>query len=427
MIDFRAEPASPTRSFPVSQPAVDTSKSHLIPECQARPGDDPIFALNAEAVRRARAGEAIVNATLGALMEDDGRLALLPVVAEALAAVPPERAAAYAQIAGDPPFLKAVIADLFGEGPLAAQSVAVATPGGTGALHHAVTACLQPGDALLTSSYFWGPYKTIAQHTRRKIETFPMFDASARFDAAAFGTALEAQMRRQGRALVILNSPCHNPTGYSLDDAEWKAVARVLRQAAAHGPVTLCVDFAYARFGAGNPLAWVATIEPLLGDVLLLVAWSASKAYAQYGARIGALVATHPDPAERERLFQALSFGCRGTWSNCNHLGMLAITELLRDPALRARADRERERLRTLLGQRVAAFNAAAQAAGLRHPRYEGGFFVTVFAPDGERTAAHMRERGVFVVPQPGAVRVALCGTPVRDVPRLVEALAGAL
>jgi aromatic-amino-acid transaminase len=407
----------------VSQPAVD-ARSHLVPDAQSRAGDDPIFALNAEAQRRAKAGESVVNATLGALMDDEGRLATMPVVTEALAAVPPERGAAYAQIAGDPPYLLAVVRDLFGDGPLAAQSVAAATPGGTGALHHAVVNTLQPGDALLTTSFYWGPYKTIAQHTRRRVETFPMFDAGGRFDADACGAALEKQVKQQGRALLIVNSPCHNPTGYSLDDAEWKAVAEATRRAAVHGPVTLCVDFAYARFGAGDPTAWVRHVEPLLGDVLLLTAWSASKAFAQYGARVGALVATHPDPAQRERIFQALSFSCRGTWSNCNHLAMLAITELLRDPALRARADRERERLRGLLSQRVAAFNEAAHKAGLRYPRYEGGFFVTVFVADGERTAAKARERGVFVVPMQGAVRVALCSTPARDVPRLVQALA---
>jgi len=411
----------------VSRPAVDVRASHLIPDCQARPGDDPIFALNAEAVRRARAGESVINATLGALMEDDGRLAVMPVVFEALAAVPPERGAAYAQIAGDAPFLQAVVADLFGAGPLAQQSVAAATPGGTGALHHAVTSFLQPGEALLTTSFFWGPYQTIAQHTRRRVETFPMFGADGRLDVAGFEQTLGGQIDRQGRALVVLNSPCHNPTGYALDGAEWQAVARVLRAAATRGPVTLCVDFAYARFDIGDPLAWVRHVEPALGEVLLLVAWSASKAFAQYGARVGALVATHPDPAERGRIAQALSFACRGTWSNCNHLGMLAITELLRDPALRARADRERERLRALLGQRVAAFNDEARRAGLRHPRYEGGFFVTVFAPDAERTAARLRERGVFVVPLAGAVRVALCSTPVGDVPRLVRELAAAV
>ena len=47
----------------------------------------------------------------------------------------------------------------------------------------------------------------------------------------------------------------------------------------------------------------------------------------------------------------------------------------------------------------------------------------TVFTPDAQATAATMRERGVFVVPLQGAVRVALCSTPASEVPRLVEAL----
>src|SRR5258707_5751072 len=29
----------------------------------------------------------------------------------------------------------------------------------------------------------------------------------------------------------------------------------------------------------------------------------------------------------RSRIASALSFACRGTWSNCNHLGLLAIAE----------------------------------------------------------------------------------------------------
>ena len=58
------------------------------------------------------------------------------------------------------------------------------------------------------------------------------------------------------------------------------------------------------------------------------------------------------------------------------------------------------------------------------YPRYEGGFFVTVFTPNATRTAESMREDGVFVVPLPGAVRVALCATPKVKAPRLVESLA---
>ena len=42
---------------------------------------------------------------------------------------------------------------------------------------------------------------------------------------------------------------------------------------------------------------------------------------------------------------------------------------------------------------------------------------------DQER-AIRMKEKGVFVVPQKGALRVALCSVAEKDIPRLCEALA---
>ena len=412
-----------------STTATPASGSPLIPAAAGRPGDDPIFLLNAEANARAKRGESILNATLGALMEDDGTLAVMPSVIAAISRVPAKRSAGYAPILGDPGFLQAVIHDVLGGGPLAGQAVAAATPGGTGALHHAIANFLEPGQSVLTTSWFWGPYHTIATHARRGLSTFPMFEGrdhagSPRFHVAAFQEALERQVAAQGRALVLLNFPCHNPTGYTLDDDEWSAVAEVVRSAGEKGPVAFLLDLAYARFGAPASPGWARHAERMLDSATLLLAWTASKSFAQYGARIGALVALHPSAAQRESIRAALGYSCRGTWSNCNHLGQLAITSLLVDPELRARADVEREALLAILRPRVEAFQREARAAGLAHPRYEGGFFVSVFTPDAEATARSMREDGVYVVPMPGAVRVALCSTPARDVPRLVRALA---
>lgn len=427
----------------VSSTVTPTRSSPLIPAAAGRPGDDPIFMLNAEATARAKKGESILNATLGALMEDDGTLAVMPSVIEAISRVPGKRSASYAPILGDAHFLSAVIQDLFGGGALAEQAVAAATPGGTGALHHAIVNFLEPGQSVLTTSYFWGPYQTIATHTGRALATFPMFDGREgtdvsdgpdrsgssgggplRFHVPAFQEALERQLATQGRALVLLNFPCHNPTGYSLDDAEWSAVADVLRSAGEKGPVAFLLDHAYARFGTEASHGWVRHAERILDSATLLVAWTASKSFAQYGARVGALVAVHPGASQRESIRAAFGFSCRGTWSNCNHLGQLAITSLLVDSELRARAQRERGTLIGLIRDRADAFNREAGAAKLSYPRYEGGFFVSVFTPDAETTARSMREEGVYVVPMKGAVRVALCSTPARDVPRLVRALA---
>ena len=282
---------------------------------------------------------------------------------------------------------------------------------------------LEPGQKLLTSSYFWGPYAILAEHTRRGVETFTMFRADGSFDSDAFDTSLRGLLEKQGRALVFLNTPCHNPTGYSLDDQDWERLTASLLEAADLGPVTLLLDFAYAKFAAADSLRWPPYVERLVEKVEVLFAWTASKAFAQYGARVGACVAIAPDDAARERAKNALGYSCRGTWSNCNHLGMLAITELLSDEELRASSEAQREDLRRLLSHRVETFNSLARPAGLSYPRYEGGFFVAVFTPDALKTSEEMKNEGVFVVPLKGAVRIALCATPERDIPRLVEAL----
>ena len=400
------------------------SVGSLIPAAAAREGNDPIFALHGEAVRRARAGESILNSTLGALMDDDGDLAVMPAVAEALGRVPHARAAGYAPISGDPPYLAAVIADLCGAGGLAEQAVAVATPGSTGALHHAVLNFLEPGQAALTPSYYWGPYHTITTHAGRRIETFNMFDASIRLDLEAFRAGIEGQIERQGRSLVLFNFPCNNPTGYSLDDAEWEAVGEIVRDAGRRGAVAFLLDHAYARFGGEASDRWIDIVPRMLESATVLVGWTVSKSFALYGARVGALVALHRDAEARARISNALGFSCRATWSNCNHLGLLAATEVLTDPELRRRTDEERADMIRLLDERVAVFNDLAGAAGLSYPRYEGGFFVSVFTPDAEVTAARMRDAGVYIVPMEGAVRIALCATPAASLPRLVDALA---
>jgi aspartate/tyrosine/aromatic aminotransferase len=396
----------------------------LIPSRAERPGDDPIFALNAEARARARAGESVVNATVGALLDDEGKLAVLGCVADALREVPAEVSAGYAPIAGPPDFLRAVVADLLSDRPEAAWATAVATPGGSGALRMAIANFLEPGQALLTTSFYWGPYKTLADDAERRLETFAMFDERGRLDTADLERQLRRQLGAQGRALLILNSPCHNPTGYSFDDDEWREVVRIVAREAERGPIALVLDVAYARYGATDLGRTIDLVRELAGKALLLFCWSASKSFTGYGQRVGALVALHPDAGERARLANAFAFACRGTWSNCNAGGMAAITRVLTEPELRARVERERAAWKGLLDRRVARWNELAGPAGLRYPRYDGGFFTTVFCAGAPEAAARLKAEGVFVVPQTGALRVALCSVGERDIPRLVEAIA---
>jgi len=400
---------------------------HVIPAHQGRPSDDPIFALNKEATLRRERGESVVNATVGSLLDDDGRLAVLPTAARVVHEVAKDEWAAYAPIAGTPAFLTAVMDDLFSTQPsLRASAIASATPGGTGALRHAIANFLEPGQAILTTSFYWGPYKTLVDEADRRVATFAMFNAQGSLDVDALDRALAEQLRAQGRALLFLNDPCHNPTGYSMRPGEWRAVVERLAAHAERYPVTLLVDGAYSAYGVGDTKAFLGELTPLLGKAGLLFAWSASKSFTHYGLRVGALVVCQEGEKERAITEAALSYSSRGSWSNCTRGGQAAITRLLVDKDLARACETERDELKRMLEARVRAFNAAAPARKLAYPRYDGGFFVTVFHERALEKAAAMKEKGVFVVPQAGALRVALCSVAERDVGRLVDALADA-
>ncbi len=421
--------AVPGRTYRDAMPKPKAMRHHLVDSRLGRSGDDPIFALNHEANARLAAGEDVLNATLGALLDDDGRLAILPTAARAVSEVGPQDWAAYAPIGGLAPFLQAVIADVFVDIPeLADQAIAVASPGGSGALRHAIATFLEPGQALLTTDFFWGPYQTLADENERRVRTFTMFASKDSLDLAALDAAMQTSIAEQGRVLLILNDPCHNPSGYSMSSADWDGVVEIVTRHASSAPVTVVLDNAYAAYGPPDAMATaMRSLAALAGHALVLIAWSASKSFTHYGLRVGALVALAPDADERAAIEAALTYACRGTWSNCNRGGMVAVTRLLTDPELRKAVDSEREELIRLLGDRVDVFNDVAGAAGLAYPRYAGGFFTTVFAEDAARSARRMRDEGVYVVPIRGALRLGICALRAADIPRAVETMARAL
>jgi aromatic-amino-acid transaminase len=396
----------------------------LIPGHRGRPGNDPIFALSKMAADRKKQGGDVINATLGALLDDEGRLFTLPTAVRALHEVPAEQIAAYAPIGGAAPFLSAIRREVSGgRTSLQERSVVVATPGGTGALRHAITAFVDEGKALLTSSFYWGPYATIASEHDRKVRTFAMFNEAGAFDAASLEASLRGLLQEQGSALLLLNDPCHNPTGYSMSEEDWGQVREILERCADLGAISVVLDSAYAAFSEGAIERPIRALESVSDRVLVGFCWSASKTFLLYGQRVGALMLVPPDKADVPDLEAAMLYASRGTWSNCNHAGQLAAGRLLADPELRPQVDAERAQATRLLDARVAAWNREARPRGLRYPRYDGGFFVTVMASNPEAQAAALRERDIFVVPMAGSLRVALCSVPTAEVPRLVTAM----
>jgi aspartate/tyrosine/aromatic aminotransferase len=109
--------------------------------------------------------------------------------------------------------------------------------------------------ALLTAAPYWGPYQTIAEEDGLRVETAPWLDYSTRpgLDVAAWEAKAVGLLRSQGRLMVWLNDPCHNPSGRNLGPEHRRDLLEVLSRVADLGPVTLLLDFAYPDYpGSGR-------------------------------------------------------------------------------------------------------------------------------------------------------------------------------
>ena len=412
---------------------------------RSRTGNDVIFAWLARYQHAAAAGADAVNGTVGALLEDDGALAINATVDAALREAPAVEFAAYAPLKGLPAYLDLAPSLAMGEHRSALEDLGVhhmstATPGGSGALFLAASTFAERGDSVLLRSRHWGPYQGFLRGVGLKSVTYPLLpehpnQATPFHDGVAFESALAEMVEQQSKAMVWLNDPAHNPTGLSLPEASRAALLRSFMESALrheHVGHTLVLDAAYHLY-ADEPHGWASTLREALEEgwpwpenLLICVALSMSKSHTAYGLRAGALVCLHPDQAALETLRDIMGVTGRETWSAAPRLAQYTLAHLHGDErAGQAWAD-ERDRLAALLDQRRSAFVSACEALDVQINPTHDGFFAWYECDDPVAVAEHCANQHVYLVPLSGGVRIGLCAIPEGSMRRVAEALAGA-
>ena len=394
----------------------------LLPERQSLDGGDIIFTLNSAAQKRAAAGESVINATVGALLDDNGKLVVLSSIMEQYALLTPPEIAPYAPIAGDPAYLLALTQRQWPT--VSSYGVGVATPGGTGALSVSLRNLLEHGDTLVTAAPFWGPYSTLAVENQVTLATVPYPATGTALDIETWRATCELVIRKQGRLLLWLNDPCHNPTGRSLSANDRGALKEMLRALSKLGAVTLLLDLAYLDYTREPSQVRTALDDyaafAMEGDVLVAAALSLSKAFTIYGARAGALVFPWTNDAA---LQSALASSCRGTFSNCARAPMSVLLRVTRDAEARNKLAAEHAHWNVVLLARAEALDAALKAEGLSGAPWQGGFFITIETANPYDVCTRLQAEGVFVVPMPEGLRVGICSLRVQDAARFAAAI----
>ena len=389
--------------------------------------EDIIFAVNGAANQRAAVvgKENVINASIGAFLDRDGSLVTFPTVEKVMKELSFEESASYAPIAGMPDFQSAAIDLTFGQyKPDNMYIKAISTPGGSGAIHHAIWNYTDTGDQILTSDWFWGPYRTMATEMARDLATFRLYDENKAFDGADMYKKVDDIFSRQNNALVLLNSPAHNPTGFSMTYEDWQYVVEEGKKRTAADSsknLIMFIDIAYIDFAPEGSRKFFELFTDLPANFFLIIGFSMSKSFTMYGYRTGAMIGVSSSEDVIGEFFEANQFSCRGTWSNCTKIGQMALITLWKDAALMAQLDAERKGYSDRLANRARIFLEEAAAVGLETCPYESGFFLTVPAANPAAVAEKLTEENLFLVPLKKGLRVAICAIPSAN----IEGMAG--
>ena len=390
-------------------------ESMAAPQARGKKANDVIFgASHAAQADIAQNGPAlVVNGTAGVIQDEEGRLVCLPTVEKVYRALPMEAVTAYAPVAGLPAFLKDAEACCFWDFRPEGYTAAVATTGGTGAIHHIIHNYSEPGDEILTSNWYWSAYNMLCVDAGRTLRTFRLLDGKGRFDHEDFQRQLSAMADRQEHLPVILNTPAHNPTGYSLTDEDWDRVLDFLKFLVGRGKkIVLLVDVSYIDYAGPDARRFFRKFSGLPPEILVAAAFSMSKSFTMYGLRIGAMIGLSSSEAVAREFADINAYTNRATWSNNCRGGMETLIRIWEDPALRASWKDEQQRYYRLIQDRAAVFVKEAAEAGLPMLPYQAGFFLSIPSPDSAAVCERLHREHVYLVPLKAGIRVAVCSIP---------------
>ena len=385
-----------------------------------------IITLGAIAKEEKKKDPTVINATIGMLYDESGKLFTFKSVDAALNNLTPEEKYAYSSTPGNADFHEAlkrwIFRQYYDEMLSNLYCSVMATPGGSGAISNTFSNYLNQGDMVLLPEYMWGNYKQFAYENFASYTTYKMFD-NGKFNLTDLKNKMIELKKKQGRIVLVINDPCHNPTGYTMSSDEWVSLVDTINDLTSdETPFVLLYDMAYIdydRRGFEATRNNIRLFQKFNKTVLTILAFSGSKTLALYGMRIGAQIALCKDKEVIDEFFQANKFSSRAKWSTATNLGMNIISKVFLNEEYKKSFEEELEASRIMLVNRANAFLEESKKVGLETLPFECGFFVTIPCDNPEEAYKKLVEKKIHIIPLGNVLRVTLAAIPLEDCKKL--------
>jgi aspartate aminotransferase/aromatic-amino-acid transaminase len=360
---------------------------------------------------------------VGVYKDDNGHTPVLTAVSKAEARMlEVQTTKVYEGPRGNVDFCAAIEDFVFGAGAAArteGRTLSFTAPGGCGALSLGVGLMRRIGvKKVWVSNPTWPNHPKVVQSAGLGTADYRYADpVTGTADRAAMIEDLSKAERGDG---VIVQGPCHNPTGIDLTIEDWRALGAFTKE---RGLVVM-LDVAYHGFAHGldADIAGVRAFLDAAGEAM--ISYSCSKNFGLYRERAGCFLALGETPEGIAAASTHVADISRATWSMPPAHGAGIVATILDDAALRAEWEAELTSMRErMISLRRALSGELVQRTGsnlLASLTTQNGMFSQLpVTPEG---AKQLRETsGLYM---PGSGRINIAGLNMKDIPRVAEIIA---
>jgi aspartate aminotransferase/aromatic-amino-acid transaminase len=187
----------------------------------------------------------------------------------------------------------------------------------------------------------WPNHVNLVHATGRELKSYRYVDAET--GTVDFPAMMDDLREARPGDIVLLQGPCHNPTGIDLTAEQWA----YLGDFCARQLLMPLVDVAYHGFGEGLD-GDIAGVRALLGAVPeAMVAYSCSKNFGLYRERTGCLMLQAAEPRDVAAGATHLADIARAAYSMPPSHGAAIVATILADDGLKATWTGELDAMRT--------------------------------------------------------------------------------
>lgn len=375
---------------------------------------DNMLLLNKMAIEREKMGYDVINGTIGMFYLDNGKLPTNKLIRETLSRHINDEDFIYSSIPGEEKYrtllLKWFFDDEFDDLIEANELKNIATVGGTGAISIATTVenKLNKNNIYYFPTPGWPNYCGVANTQQIEYIAYPLFK-NGKFALNDLLNSIKTNLNKNRYITLVINDPCHNPTGYNLKAEEWDEILKLIKDNEKR--ISIILDCAYIDFAEKkNRDLLVNFAKNAMKYAHVYISLSCSKTFSFYGLRLGELILLYHKQDELAEMQEEAVKTARCFWSNTSHMGMNAVGEILSNEETRDELRTEINNAKEIVNKRKEIFIKEANEVDLEYLPYEKGFFISLPVNDAYELSEKLIEKEIYLAPVgENILRVALC------------------